>query len=310
MLSRRCVRVKVMQLLYSMACDPELKFEHVLKRYYSLVEDTFQLFLLNLYTLRRITEVSIEDESNRKSKHLPTEEDKLFSSKIFNNEIVQSLDSNSALKKKFDKLNFATKVDSDFYKQIYTELSKTEEYKAYCLKDTDKADHLEMLLELYRLCRKHEYFNEVMEDNYALWLDDKSLVVGAVKKSLKALPAENEFYQNFYPEEETIKEFGEQLLRFSKANEEDALSYIKPVLENWDHDRLATIDTILLKMAITELIHFPTIPTNVSLNEYVEVSKMYSTPKSKDFINGILDRIMKKLDHEGRIKKEGRGLIN
>ena len=90
----------------------------------------------------------------------------------------------------------------------------------------------------------------------------------------------------------------------------ELLEIIEPSLKNWDADRVAIIDMISLKMALSELMIFPTIPTKVTINEFVEISKMYSTEKSKDFINGILDRLMKKLDKEGKIKKEGRGLID
>ena len=149
-----------------------------------------------------------------------------------------------------------------------------------------------------------------MEDAYAEWVDDKSLIIGAIKKSLKKLPAEDNFFLKFFPEDETIKDFGLELLEHTFEHNKALLEYIKPTLKNWDHERLAVLDMILLKMAITEFIHFPTIPTKVTLNEYVEISKTYSTPKSKDFINGILDKILQELDADGKIQKEGRGLLD
>ena len=99
------------------------------------------------------------------------------------------------------------------------------------------------------------------------------------------------------------------LLKRTFDDDGPLLEMIKPLLKNWDHERLAVIDMILLKMAIVELLEFKTIPTKVTLNEYVEVSKLYSTPKSKDFINGILDKVLRDLSEEGKIVKEGRGLI-
>ena len=111
------------------------------------------------------------------------------------------------------------------------------------------------------------------------------------------------------PNYETIKEFGESLLLDVINNNENLLATIEPALNNWDADRVAVIDMIILKMALSELLNFPTIPTKVTLNEFVEIAKLYSTDKSKDFINGILDRLFKKLDKEGKIKKEGRGLV-
>ena len=133
-------------------------------------------------------------------------------------------------------------------------------------------------------------------------------MVGAVKKTLKALPAETYFYEDYRPQPDTVNDFGEKLLRAVIEDDEELLETIEPTLRNWDADRLATIDMILLKMAVCELLSFPSIPTKVTLNEFVEVSKLYSTEKSKDFINGILDRLMKQLEKEGKIQKQGRGL--
>ena len=154
-------------------------------------------------------------------------------------------------------------------------------------------------------------YNEVIGDAYLNWVDDKSLVIGAVKKVLKALPVEGvTFLDEYYPDDETIKEYGETLLNRTFKGDEALLGIIKPILTNWDHERLALIDMILLKMAACEMLEFPTIPAKVTLNEYVEVAKLYSTDKSKEFVNGVLDNLMKQLEDEGKLKKEGRGLVD
>jgi N utilization substance protein B len=149
----------------------------------------------------------------------------------------------------------------------------------------------------------------MVEDYYTNWFDDSSLVIGTLKKIIKALPLEGKFFKQYYPDTETVG-FGKELLNRTVLEDSDFHDLIEPALKNWDSERLAIIDMILLKMALCEFTGFPTVPTKVSLNEYVEVAKMYSTPKSKDFINGILDRLMKQLEANGKIKKEGRGLIS
>jgi N utilization substance protein B len=298
-----------MQLLYALSRDKDLKINEATKKYFGSIGDTYNLYLLNLYTIHRICSIAIEDQEKRKSKHLPSEEDKKFTNKFFSNSIINAIEVNKSLRKKFDALHFENKADKDFCRKIYSEFSKLDQYRIYINKESSQQDHLEILLELYRFCRKNDYFNEIMEDSYSAWVDDKSLIIGAIKKSLKKLPAEENFYKTFFPEDETIKEFGQELLEKTHEYDEDLLELIKPTLKNWDHDRLAIIDMILLKMAITELLRFNTIPTKVTLNEYVEISKLYSTPKSKDFINGILDKILAQLTDLGKINKEGRGLI-
>jgi len=148
-----------------------------------------------------------------------------------------------------------------------------------------------------------------MEDHYGTWQDDKSVVVGSVKKTLKRVPElDDAFIKDFYPSDETVNEFGFQLLVRTLQGDQALLDLITPTLKNWDSERLAIIDMILLKMATCEFTGFESIPTKVTINEYIDIAKNYSTAKSKDFINGVLDRIMKDLEEAGSIKKSGRGL--
>lgn len=311
MLSRRSVRIKVMQLFFSMSRDPELKYAEIKKWYWKGIENTFVLFLFCLYFFIEITKKSEEDGKKRKSKHLPTDEDKRFEAKLFQNEIIQSLIDNSNLQKLFDKHKFAESINDDYVQKLYTKFTKEEAYTSYLNGDSEKQDHLDILLELFRYVRNNELFEEVMEDAYPNWIDDKSVIVGTVKKVIKILPSDDpKFYEAFYPDNETIKAFGETLLSETHKKDKDLLKEIKPILQNWDHERVAILDMIMIKMAITEFKGFSTIPTKVTLNEYVEIAKYYSTAKSKEFINGILDTLMKELDSKGVIKKEGRGLVN
>lgn len=305
MLSRRSVRIKVMQLLYTLDRDSSLDSKTILKSYTDNIDKSYELFLFTVFVMYQITQRSTNDQEKRKSKHLPSDYDKLFTDKLFSNELIQDIVTNKALLKKFETLSFESKLNSDYIQKLYEEFSKKEEYKTFIGAETDNVATLEILLELFRFCRQHEYFNEILEDAYYNWFDDKSLVVGSVKKYLKLLPAENKTaFKDFLPEDETVKEFGYNLLKKTLAKKEETKEYLIPILENWDHERLAVVDTILIQMALTELMSFPSIPTNVTLNEYVELAKNYSTAKSKEFVNGILDKLTKELEEKGKIKKE------
>jgi len=258
----------------------------------------------------RVADCATLDGKKRKSKHLPTDIDKIFSNKLYTNEIISGISENKILSKQFDDLKFESQVNNDYINKIYEEFAKKDEYLEYLKNEFTQEQLIELLLELYRFCRQDEYFNEMLEDSYYNWLDDKSLVVGSVKKFLKAIPEEgHSFIDSFKPDEETTIDFGLNLLKIAIKNKESNMELIIPVLENWDHERLAIVDTIFLRMALTELLDFPTIPSKVTLNEYVELAKQYSTVKSKEFINGILDKLMKDLQEKGTLKKEGRGLI-
>ncbi|MEM9822107.1 MAG: transcription antitermination factor NusB [Bacteroidota bacterium] len=309
MLSRRNIRIKVMQMLYSMSRDPQLSFEDVLERYREGIQTSYELYLFNMYHLLKITEYAKKDAERRKAKHLPSEEDKLFTAKLFDNELVQSIFGQITYKHLVQKYGFAEIVDIDNIRKFYIEFAKGDAYKKYVREASTNAEHKQILLQLYKFCTSDEFFNELIEDTYANWVDDKSLVIGTVKKSIKALPADFGFFRNYEPTAETTVDFGEELIRQVCTRNEEFFELIEPTLKNWDADRVAVMDMILLKMALCELLIFPTIPTKVTLNEFVEISKLYSTEKSKDFINGILDRLMKKLNKEGKIKKEGRGLL-
>lgn len=312
MLSRRSVRIKVMQLLYAKSRDEALSCEDLNKLYWKGIDNSFDVFLFNFYNFVQVTKLSVDDAQKRKSKHLPSEEDKAFTAALCENPLIDSVRNNTKLIKLYEQKGFSSNVDRDIYKKIYFEFAKEEPYKDYIL-NTDKTrdDHVNILLELYRFCRRNELFGEIMEDNYLNWTDDKSLVIGSVKKVIKALPIEqDDNLSTYYPDDETVKEYGEALLDTTCRGESVLLGYIKPLLENWDPERLAVVDTILLQMAASEFVNFPTIPTKVTLNEYVEVSKLYSTDKSKEFVNGVLDKLMKKLEKEGKISKEGRGLVD
>jgi len=311
MLSRRGIRIKVMQVLFSLNRDKEFTYKEASKRYWNSIDEAFNLYLFNLYILVEITRESLVDAKKRKSKHLPSDEDKTFSAKIYQNDLITSVEKDDKLQKTFKKLGFPDMVNKDYCKKIYQEYSESEAYHNYLAKASTNEDHLDILLDLYRMCRKHEFFVELMDDNFINWVDDKSVVIGTMKKNLKELAKENpEMYDNYYPDEDTTKTFGYLLLDKTYQDDEELLKIIKPSLKNWDHERLAVIDMILLKMALTEFVHCKTIPTKVTLNEYVEVSKLYSTPKSKDFINGVLDRLLKEMEESGKIVKEGRGLVN
>jgi N utilization substance protein B len=311
MLSRRNVRVKVMQTLYAQNRDQSLSHKDVLKMYNEKIEESFDLLLFSLYNLLNIAKVATEDFQKRKVKHLPSDIDKVFEPKLWDNIMVQSLMKNPRVIKLFEKKNFAQKVDKDHFNKIYFDFSKEESYLDFIRQETNEEQVLDILLELFRFCRKNELFIEIIEDNFANWEDDKSLIIGAIKKILKAQPAEDqEFLNEYYPDDETVKEYGYHILDKTLSDEKVLMSYIEPVLQNWDSERVAIIDMIILKMAIIEFIYCPSIPSKVTINEYVELSKTYSTSKSKEFINGILDKILKELISKDLVKKEGRGLLD
>lgn len=299
-----------MQVLYAMSRDKKLTYNAALTRYQEGIRKSFELYLFNFLSFIKIAEYAKNDAEKKQSKLRPTEEDKIFTPKLFDNPIIQSVVLNTNFQAVVKRHRIAEKINDDNIRSLYLDFAKSDVYKNYLKDSKDNIDsHRKALLGLYKFCCASELFNETLEDNFLSYPDDKSLVVGAMKKTLKALPTESDFHEEYRPTSETTKDFGEVLLDKVANYDKDLLDLIEPTLKNWDAERVAIIDMILLKMALCELMNFPTIPTKVTLNEFVEISKQYSTDKSKDFINGILDRLMKKLHKDGKIEKEGRGLI-
>lgn len=312
MLSRRNVRIKVMQALYSISTANVSDKDLIIKSYRSKIASSFDLYVFVLYVFYRVAIYAIVEEENRKSKFRPTVEDLDFIGKLGENELIHSIENNKDLQNLFNHAHLNQIIPLDTIRILYQEFSKSsEEYSDYLsLGKTVNEDHREILLKLFKFTVSHENCIDIIEDNFNNWIDDQSLVIGAIKKTIKALPIDSVYINQFRPDPEATQYFGQALLENVMATDDQLRQIINPNLQNWDADRVAIIDMLLIKMALAEFIHFPSIPTKVTLNEYVEISKMYSTDKSRDFINGILDRLLKKLQNQGVIKKEGRGLID
>ena len=310
MLSRRHIRIKVMQLLYAKGRDNQVTLSDLLRRYESYGKRTIELYLFNLQQFTEVARYAVRDEMNRRAKFNPSEADRAFTPKLFTNPVLQGFLDKGRFDKALKKFGLSGRTDADATRVFYQRFLETPVYQNYINNpDTDVEDDRLVLTELYKMLQKSPDFDEIMEDFSPSWIDDDSLVVGATKKTIKSMPLDDDFIDDFTEEDRLTFEFGEQLLTKVYKNDTELLEDIKPMLKNWDADRVASIDMILLKMALAELLYFPTIPTKVTINEYVDVSKMYSTDKSKDFVNGILDRMMKKVKDDGRIQKQGRGLI-
>ncbi len=306
MLSRRNIRIKVLQSLYAATMSPDISGDLLLQGYKQTCIRTYKLLHFALDHFIMLTSFALKEAELRSGKLLSTDEDKAFTDILYTNELVQSLVENKYWKTEKDRLDISPVTEEDILRNIYTEFSKTEDYQTYW-KET--RDHGDILLKLLRFMVSHPLFEEIMEDHHAAWVDDKSLILGSLKKIIKVLPQREDFYSEYTLDQTLIDEFGRNMLLGVWNNDDELTESISPTLKNWDIKRVATLDLLILKMAVCEFLYFPTIPTKVTLNEFVEIAKQYSTDKSKDFINGILDRLMKELTENGKIKKTGRGLV-
>lgn len=313
MLSRRNIRIKVMQVFYAVTAEDQPKVESIVQAYQSKIDAAFELLLFNLFLFTKVAEVSKADLKKRRSKHLPSKIDKAFSAKLYENDLLQSFLADTYIQKVIKKADFEEKageIADVVYKKFIS--AYKDLYEAYILKaDNTHEETVEILLTLFKFCfRESELFVETLWAYYPSLIDDDSLILGTTKKIIKSMPLEEGFYKNYLPDSEAVNDFGKELTRYIAKNDAQLLSIIGPELQNWETDRLASLDMILIKLGVAEFLSCPTIPAKVTINEYLELAKAYSTEKSKEFINGVLDRIYKLLQERDQIKKEGRGLID
>lgn len=311
MLSRRHIRIKVMQLLYAKSRDAQLSLSDVLRRYEQYGKRSIELYLFNLQQVIEVARYAVRDDIQRRAKYIPSDEDRRFTAKLYENEVMQGFLAHGTYEKALKKYQLTGRTDEDTTANFYRKFLETDTYKKYLATDDLSVDaHRQIILDLYKFLWQSEIFAETMEDFSPSWIDDDTIIIGATKKTLKAFPSDEAFIHDFSEEDKLTFAFGEELVLKTYNKNLELLELIKPMLQNWEADRVATIDLILIKMAVCELIDFPTIPTKVTINEYVDLSKMYSTDKSREFVNGILDRMMKKFKEDGTVKKEGRGLLD
>lgn len=319
MLSRRNVRVKVMQLLYAGRQDAALTPGLVVEAFAQAVDASYVALLFELYAYVHVLREAREEQIRRGRRLRKTAADDAFRPHLYDNPVVLALANAPELAKAAERYHFNELLDGERLRGFYEQARAFDGYEDYASSEApSREQHLSAALKAHKALMNDEGYNDYLEDRFARWELDKSLVVGAAKKILKSLPdaaldeeqkPRKPFLLAYRPSRETVEGFGRHLLGFVLRDDHRLLALIRPVLQNWDAERVAVLDMVLLKMALGELLEFPQIPPKVTLNEYVELAKTYSTDKSKEFVNGVLDALLRNLRKEGLIVKEGRGLV-
>ncbi|MCL7986457.1 transcription antitermination factor NusB [Sphingobacterium sp. lm-10] len=314
MLNRRHLRVKVMQALYaySLTEDKSIKdFENALFR---SIEEVDHMYIWTLNLLDEVAEYVVIDSEERAKKWLPSDKDKFLSStKLNNNAFIESLRQNRVYVEKVKKYKVDWSFDPEIVRSVYAQLKASETYTAY-LQDEDRSIAKEKDIIKYvfkKIILKTPNIEQSLEARFIDWSVDKEVLQAMIAKTFKNFssdnPAQNKL-ADLTPSWAEDQEYVQELLSKAIRYQKEYAVLVGDKTKNWESDRIALMDSLLMQMAITELLHFPTIPVKVTMNEYIEISKDYSTAKSSTFINGILDKILSDLKQQGRIRKEGRGL--
>lgn len=277
------------------------------------IERIYDLYIYLLLSFPVVREVALNKQDERKKKLRPKKEDLYPNLKFVDNKIISlimdSVDLNQLSEKR--KINWDNDEKREIYRKIFIEIEKSEVYFEHMNNDEKgfEADR-NFLIQLFKAeIANSPLIYDFFEDEDIHWMDDIDLACSMVIKTIKNTNEDTFDIMPLYKANDDEKAFICTLLKETIKKDAENELMIENLVENWEFERIAKMDVLLLKMAITELQCFETIPTKVSINEYIEISKYYSTPKSNVFINGILDKSVNLLSKENKINKSGRGLI-
>ncbi|PZD79498.1 transcription antitermination factor NusB [Mesonia sp. K7] len=312
MLTRRHIRVKVMQSIYAFhqsSSDNLPSYEKFLQK---SIEEMYHLYLLQFDIFIQLKHQAISYFEILRKKKLATQEEKNPNLKFINNLVLEAIDASDKLRNELeDKKLFNWKKDDEYVRILWDEILKSDLYKEYISteKQSFEEDKSFIIAIFKEIIAPNESLYDYIEDQKLTWLDDLPIINTAILKDIKKLSEEESLKVSKLFKNQDDQVFSKELLQKTLLNQEEYSKTVQEKTPNWDKDRIAEIDGILMKMAICEFLKFPSIPIKVTINEYVEIAKEYSTPKSSIFINGILDKISKEYLADKKIKKIGRGLM-
>lgn len=312
MISRRNIRVKVMQTLYSIETSPADDQEKVRRTATNMLNEklgrSLDLFVVTILYTFRIAQFAEIDAHKRAQKFLTTEEDLKVNTKIAGNEFMWQTLSNQTFAEKIKQPAINHLIDEEWIRKIYLKLVTTPEYAAYCEAPSrlprEERNMIHFIWE--KMILTSEGLMEHFLDELPGWEDDKDMILMLMDNFFKGNSKIN-FLSLISTEK---RNYAHNLLQTVLDKKDFAMELVQPKLNNWDADRVALVDLLLLRMGICEFLYFPTIPTKVTINEYIEIAKQYSTPQSGQFMNGVLDNILKDLNRENKIRKEERAKNN
>lgn len=314
MVNRRHIRVKVMQSIYAMHQNGSDNLEKEEKFLFYSIDNIQDLYLTMISSLLEICKKEKEFLHKSSLKHLATPAERNPNEKFINNSVFQILAENNSLSIAMENRKIdAWTLHEDYISLLLNAIKASKFYTDY-MNNANRSfeEDRQLIVDLFtEIIVPNEKLYEYLEDDKLTWIDDIPLVNTQIIKQLKAMkPLENDNFKvpKIYKDNED-RDFARDLFRKTILNEAALAKEFVDKTPNWDSERIAEVDTIILKMAICEFLKFPSIPVKVTLNEYLELAKEYSTPKSSIFINGILDNLVKELETGKKLIKTGRGLM-
>lgn len=313
MISRRIIRIKVLQILYAFFSTPDTSINNTEKELFFSLQKTYDLYHYLMALIIDIQKFAEERIDLGMKKHRPTSEDLAPNTKFIDNHLIKQLKDNIQLNKYLAVSKLTWVDEEDMIRRIYAKLIEQDFYKEYMqTPGRNYTDDRKIVEDIFKyLILDNDDIESLLEEQSIYWNDDMDFVVSMILKTFKKFKETSGENQSLLPmfKDDEDHQFAKDLYRKVVVNHNDNVALIKQHTVNWDIERIAYIDNLILELALSEFLYFPSIPTKVTMNEYIELSKYYSTEKSRNFINGILDKALKDLKKENKILKAGRGLI-
>ena len=307
MINRALIRTKVVQIVYAYCQNGNKNLDNGEKELFFSLSKAYDLYNYLLLLIVEVTKYSRERLEATRTKRTATDAEKSINMKFANNKFAAQLEINKQLTDFVENQKKTWVNESDFIKNLWQKIESSDLYKTYI--ESGESSYIEdrdIWRKLYKtFIQKNEDLDQLLEDQSLYWNDDKDIVDTFVIKTIKRFEENNKESQSLLPEfkDEEDMEFARRLFRRTIMNQDYYRHLISEGTRNWDLDRIALMDVIIMQIALAEILSFPSIPVNVSLNEYVEIAKLYSTPKSGGFINGTLDGIVNHLKNDGKLIK-------
>ena len=307
MINRVLIRLKIVQIVYAYYQNGGKNLDTAEKELFFSLSKAYDLYNYLLLLMVEITKQAERKQSAAKSKLLPTAEELYPNTKFVDNRFIAQLEVNKQLLEFSETQKKTWENESEFVKRLCEQIMDSDIYKEYMASETSSYEEdRELWRKIYkRIIFNNEELDQVLEDQSLYWNDDKEIVDTFVLKTIKRFDEKNGAKQELLPEfkDEEDQDFARRLFRRTILNADYYRHLISENTRNWDLDRVAFMDVVIMQIALAEILSFPNIPVSVSLNEYVEIAKLYSTPKSGSFINGTLDGIVNVLKSENKLIK-------
>ena len=307
MINRVLIRLKIVQIIYAYYQNGGKNLDTAEKELFFSLSKAYDLYNYLLLLMVEVTKQANKKLNAAKNKLIPTKEELFPNTKFVENRFIAQLEVNKQLLDFAGNQKKTWENEADFVKSLCEQIMESDIYKEYMASETSSYEEDR---EVWRKIYKKIIFNnaeldQVLEDQTLYWNDDKEIVDTFVLKTIKRFEEKNGAKQELLPEfkDDEDQDFARRLFRRAILNSDYYRHLISENTKNWDLDRVAFMDVIIMQIALAEVLSFPNIPVSVSLNEYVEIAKLYSTPKSGGFINGTLDGIVNQLKKENKLTK-------